>query len=518
MVQFTLNLAVDSDEGDVLYNTLITEIRNRTARGDSIDGVPILPPQVAAGGQLEFFDVNLSYTDRGTTHTVQARFRTDNLYLVGYRSANSNTWYELGHTDGGDRTLINEPNTQTVILRFGENYNGLAAAADLNLEGVPLSSSRIGVAITTLAGSETNQRPRARAILTLAFAIAEAARYQLISDFVVRSWWTESTPGPPLVSLMRSWARLSAEIQRTRNERHTFDFVEGSTGIRDFDSAIAVLGIMLLASRVSTPKRSTYDMAGALNSTYAQGQPLLEIFHVLINSIDGEKTGDLYGTITATDSVGTSRIWGHVKEEHVHIRPGSNILLEGPSRHLSAADEFYIQLDLYDHDDDPSPDDPIAQGAIAFNPLDYFTQYDVVENRTVTGKYGSVTVGYVAITDGLYARITVNLVNGDGESPADVYGDITTNNGHGQSELFGKAESEHISVSPQDKIPLSRSVVAVPTTGTLRVDAHLWDHDKVTPDDEIAAGFVEFKPDYRTCQDKSITGKYGEIKVRVEWM
>ncbi|KAL7919861.1 ribosome-inactivating protein [Trichoderma austrokoningii] len=321
MVKFTLDFPADSDEGSDAYDTLIKTIREKLAVGESIEGVPVLAPQVPAGGELEFFDVNLSYTDRGTTFTVQARFRTDNLYLVRYRPRNSDIWNEL---DGG------------------ENYNSLTTDANMRLDEIPLSSSRIGAAITTLARSETNPRLRARAILTLTFAIAEAARFRDISSLISHSWYNESTPGMNFANRVRSWARMSSAVQRTRNEGHTFDFDGHSTDIWAFIDAIRSLGIMHLACMTSRPRRSTHDMAVASHFTFAQGQPLLEIFYVRINSINGEAPGQLYGDITVTDSARSHHIWKLKPDNCVELYPGDNILLEGPSRPLSAADEFYI--------------------------------------------------------------------------------------------------------------------------------------------------------------------------------
>lgn len=153
-----------------------------------------------------------------------------------------------------------------------------------------------------------------------------------------------------------------------------------------------------------------------------------------------------------------------------------------------------------------------------FNPRDSFTEYDVVTNREVTGQDGSVTVGYVAITDGLYAQVTVILIDGDGKNTADVYGEITARNGYGQSELFRQTNSQHVIVKPQNEIPLSRTVVAVPTTGTLQVHANLWEHDTISGDDEIAFRSVEFQPLYKKSEKKTTTGECGMVEVRVSWM
>ncbi|GAP91062.1 putative ribosome-inactivating protein [Rosellinia necatrix] len=525
MVKFTVDFAADDDSE--AYDAFLIDLRNRLGVGERIENVPVLPPQVAAGGQLEFFDLNLSYTDRGSTFTVQVRFRTDNLYLVGYRPQGSNIWYELGHVDGGSRTLINEPGTTTEILRFGENYNGLTSAAGVSLANIPLSSTRIGGAITSLATNDTNLGVRARSILTVTFAVCEAARLRDISTLVSNAWWAESTPGIQFANRVRSWSRLSAAVQRTRNEGYAFDFDGGSTDIWSFVEAIRTLGIMHLKAGTSQSlafrsERSIPDMADnqdtlAPYASYIKGQPLLEIFHVRIKSIDGESPGNLYGTIAVTDSAGAVSIWGRAQHDYVNIGPDEDILLEGPSRALSAADEFYIDLDLWDYDS-LSPDDSIAKGQIAFNPLDYFTKYDVVEDREVTGDSGSVTVSYMAISDGLYAEITVVLINGDDEDPADVYGDITANNGSGQSQLFLKPSNGYVEVVVGQPIPLLRTVVAVPTKETLLINAHLWDHDPISPDDEIASGSAEFEPLYKKSESKDIAGAYGKIQVRVAWL
>ncbi|KAK5994700.1 hypothetical protein PT974_04724 [Cladobotryum mycophilum] len=532
MVKFTLNFTID--DGKEKYKEFIEKIRQDLSIGDPIESVLILAPQVPAGEDLEFFDINLS----NDNNTIQMRFRTDNLYLIGYRRQNSNTWYELGHTNGGESTLINEPNTTTEILRFGENYNRLTTTAHITLDAIPLNSAYIGQAITTLyTNGATNPASKARAILILIFAIAEAARFRDISCLVYRSWWRDdlATPGQIYANRVRSWSRLSTAVQRTRNEGYSFDFFEAGTQIWAFVTALEALGIMHNISRgsVPRPKRSIINMVNnqeelAPYASYVKGQPLLEIFRVRVDDIDGENPGNLYGTITVTDSTGTLCVWKRERDGYIPVRPGEDILLEGPGRlvdnqhkcwPVSAADEFYIDLNLWDSDS-ISPDDPIARGTITFNPFDYYTRYNVVEDRKVRGKYGSVTVSYMAITEGLYARIKVILVNGDNEDPADVYGNITADNGNGsrKSELFRKASEEYIDVNPQCAIPLSRTVVAVPTNNILRVDAYLLDYDSIGSNDEIAKGFAEFRPLYKQSQREYITGAYGKIEVQVEWM
>ncbi|KAF5383953.1 hypothetical protein D9757_007352 [Collybiopsis confluens] len=347
MADFTLDF--DVDDAEEAYNSLIADLRNRLGVGDRIEGRPILAPQAPEGGVLHFFDLKLT----GGGYTVQVRFRTDNLYLVGYRSEESDIWYELGHGEAGADPLIDDPPRTTTFLPFGANYNNLTQAAETRLEDVPLSASTIG-------GANDPGSNRARAIIILAFAIAEATRLRTISDLVVRSWWNESSPGD-LTAHVLNWARMSSAVQRTRNDGHDFDFE--CPGINSFGAAILALGVMHLANPGSRPEHSRHKRSVTPNTVYVQGQPLLEIFIVHVNNIDNKDPGELYGTVTVTDSAGTENIWLRAQHDYVKVRLEEDILLEGLSRPLYAADQFYINFDLWDYDivsydENPSPRDP----------------------------------------------------------------------------------------------------------------------------------------------------------------
>ncbi|CAH0002474.1 unnamed protein product [Clonostachys byssicola] len=523
-----MSFSIDLDDGEEQYIEQIQSLRRQLAQGEYIESVGTLAPQVPTGGTLSFFDVNLSGSIGGSHYRVTLRFRSDNLYLVGWRRPDTNVWYELGH-EGGGAAIIRDRGVETQLLTLMENYVDLTRVAGLELDDVPLSVQRIGEALRTLATTEitsrTNLEPVARAVITMAFTIAESSRLRSISDLIHRAWWRESAPGPHYASQVRSWARLSNAVQRTRNEGHTWDFEGDSTNIWSFVDAIRALGIMHLVS-TARPHRSVRSVADEDNNsqmatsnttTWAQGQPLLEIFHVRINNIDSEDPGQLYGTVRVVDSIGTASIWARAQHDYISIKPGDLVLLEGPDRALTAADELSIQLDLWDYDS-LSPDDAIAQGTVQFNPFDYYTQYDSTQNRQVNGEYGSVDVSYVAMSDALYAQITVVLINGDDEDPANVYGDIYTNNGYGHSQLFQKGRKEYVNVSPLSRIPLVRGIVAVPTDGSLVITANLWDYDSLSPDDEIAAGEANFDPLYRKSENKQINGAYGKVDVQVTWL
>lgn len=144
------------------------------------------------------------------------------------------------------------------------------------------------------------------------------------------------------------------------------------------------------------------------------------------------------------------------------------------------------------------------------------------------GKYGRATMHYAILLEAWEATIEVILDNGDGEDPADVCGSIIARfndefyehadpnlKGFYQTTLFNKSASNNIHVRPGEAIPLSRSVVAVPLTFSLIVEAHLKDYD--SPNDDIANGTAEFVPLPNMSSQQEIFGKYGKITVRVAW-
>lgn len=501
------------DDGAEAYNELIVILRyDLAALGmeDRIEHVPTLP-----SGRSQIFDITLTASG---THTITARFRTNNLYLIGYRS--NNTWYQV--LDSGP--LINEPGTTHVPLPFGGEYGSLTAPgfAEREIPDTPLSYHGINQAIANLATRvpQGDVRECARAFLTLAFAFSEAIRFRAIASRMYKTWGQNETAGV-LAGLVTNWNRLSNDVPRFQNARQDFD-TDGSLtrmfnqlpgyehvvqGTASFGAAIDLLGIMRPRDR------------SRHSSSIPSGQPLLEIYNVRVNKFDSRyrDSAQLYGSITVDDGAGSEPIWKRDSANSLTISPEKDIPLEGPSRPLYAADAFYINVDLWVHF---SPDDILAQHTIAFNPFDYYIPYDVVTSFKTTGKNGEVLVRYVAISDALYAKIQVILMGGDREDPADVYGDITANNGFegGRpiSTLFSKPSGEPVKVSPTQPITLSKSVVAVPTDKTLIINAKLWDHDTIGSDKEIASGSVEFQPLYKQSQYKFIAG--GMVRVMVTWM
>ncbi|KAI7990882.1 hypothetical protein LOK49_LG12G03027 [Camellia lanceoleosa] len=254
-------------------------------------------------------------------------------------------------------------------------------------------------------------------------------------------------------------------------------------------------------------------------------RPLVEVFSVSINHIDGE---NLYGTITVTDGRGSQSIYNRSRDHYESISPGQPVLLTGPARSILAYDCIAIDVALKDKNK-LSPDDDVSSKQIWWNPYAYLTnnhKYDEPLYDDFPFKNGSVTVNYVVLSNAFAATVEVTFVNrggegegeGEGENSAHVYGLLTARNGNlmNESVLFRKKSDEHVDVRPEQPIPLSRSVVAVPSNSSLIVRADLMDHDG-DGDGEIAKGTAEFPAQYSGTSQKNIFGQHGEIRVKVSW-
>ncbi|XP_028085113.1 uncharacterized protein LOC114286207 [Camellia sinensis] len=231
-------------------------------------------------------------------------------------------------------------------------------------------------------------------------------------------------------------------------------------------------------------------------------RPLVEVFSVSINHIDGE---NLYGTITVTDARGSQYIYNRSRDHYESISLGQPVLLTGPARSILAYDSIAIDVALKDKDK-LSPDDDVSSKQIWWNPyLATPNKYDEPLYDDFPLKNGSVTVNYVVLSHAFEATVEVTFVNrgGEGENSAHVYGLLTARNGNlmNESVLFWKKSDEHVDVRPEQPIPLSRSVVAVPLNSALIVQADLMDHDG-----EIAKGTAEFPAQRSGTSQKNIFG------------
>jgi hypothetical protein len=94
-------------------------------------------------------------------------------------------------------------------------------------------------------------------------------------------------------------------------------------------------------------------------------------------------------------------------------------------------------------------------------------------DRDEDGPYGSVGLRFVVLSNAAQALVTVVLIDGDGESLANVSGTIFTNNGHSDSGIFDRQNA--VDVRPNKEIPLMENAIAVPMNDSLSVTACLRD-------------------------------------------
>ncbi|OTA84419.1 hypothetical protein M434DRAFT_172717 [Hypoxylon sp. CO27-5] len=503
MADFTVEFDIDSSDG-ADYTQFLQGLRDRVASGRSCYYLPVLSRQSSIPNR--WFDVIL----RAGGQTVTLRIRRDNLYLDGYRRGP--TWYEFQH---GGPSLI----PGATALRFDGSYTSLQRVADQRREAIPLGQRALANAVNALANPNTNDQARARQLMVVIQMICESMRFQLINRHLANEWESNSSPPLTLVNLENAWGGLSEALIHAEQDTgdHTFRYrVDNDLEFHTVGAAAGAIAMLVCRSSGSSRTTRAVETPWA---DYPKGRALVEVFWMRIDKIDGESLGSLYGTVKAVDGPGSQDLYNRDKSNIEYIRPDQFALLTGPPESISAADSFSLNLDLWNKNAWLS-DHGIAQGSISFNVFDPGNKYDENITRQVSGEYGSVTLNYVVLSNAAQALVEVVLIDGDGEDPADVYGNISADNGYayyGEIELFRKARSEYIDVRPGAKIPLLRSAIAVPMTRSLRIKALLYDYDTISPDDEIANGVAVFDPLILQSENKYITGKYGKIEVRVTW-
>lgn len=127
-------------------------------------------------------------------------------------------------------------------------------------------------------------------------------------------------------------------------------------------------------------------------------------------------------------------------------------------------------------------------------------------------------ISYAIMTNAVIASVEVSLVKGNRKSLARIYGTITASmtGWDVKRVLFCKKRDKYINVNSGAPIPLLRSVLIIPRTSSLHIDADLFDAFSF-PNVPVASGSVQFSPEFYGDFAETISGKYGEIKVNVKW-
>lgn len=532
--EFVEKFDLDADGDPDNYRDFIVRLRQRVTQGieavhiqqqgtDEVLTIKVLPdPPNAAVPRV--FDVEL-HTGRGAQdQALTLRIQMHDLYILGYR-AGQGSWHEFAN--GRKKPLI--PGAK--LLQEKGNYDKLEANAKVEngRAGIPLGLRPLQHAIHELFRIENSSeataiQARAHSLIVIIQMISESMRIYPMLEHIHAHWYDASAPPANVLDLETEWGTDSGRIRDyardpTASPRPN---TEGQHSSIEF----LIVSFALLLSRHHYHGGSGPRLLQAVDmeTTASQaliapdGRPLAEVFSVCILKIDNENEGDLYGTITATDCLQSYFIYKRDKENSEPISVRDYATLTGPSRALSAADNFIIDVNLKDHDY-ISFDDEVSRGQIEWNAYDYTNVYDEIQTLEINGEYGSTQLRYAVMSNAAEALVDVVLINGDDENPAGVYGKVYAMNTsfNDEIELFRKSDGNPEQVYPKASIPLLRPAVVVPMDASLKIRVDLWDYDKLSPDDKIARGTVEFKPEIYHSVHKSIKGDYGEVDVRVTW-
>ncbi|KAL5204791.1 hypothetical protein ABZP36_009662 [Zizania latifolia] len=517
-LRFDVSSAADRQRFNTTFIQGVRSELGNTSRPVMLDALR-LPLQVDTPSFRE-----LQLIAGGRTATLL--LRTDNLYVVGFRN-HAGQWFEFRpEEDGGQATIQG-----ATVLPFTGSYVGTNSIGPLNTpSNVSMNVEAMEGAVRGLAETSTGKEEKLKVWLrTLIVSFIESIRFTSVAAAVGEALRGQRSELEQYhISQIRNWGDISTALLAAANDvvqdpdTNLFSQFIQHCRIHNAYEAAITLGLVL-----ATAKANRRQTRAAADGDVALGLTLVEVLSVRILNIDGESPGDLYGTVRVVDSFGGVNVFSRARADAQSVYPGDNAELVWPSRVVSAADDFVIDVHLMDRDKDPSPDDEVAKGTVVWNSREALSSHrNVVTSQLITGKYGSAQVFYAVLTNAVAATVAVLLINGDGESVPDVYGSITAKtdmSGSGgnkslQYELFKRGNNEDVGVPANTYIPLKRKVVAAALGSPFKVDADLWDRDRdLSPDDQIALGSVSFNPRFSGTDTAKINGMYGQIEVQVTW-
>ncbi|KAK9273157.1 hypothetical protein L1049_017964 [Liquidambar formosana] len=252
---------------------------------------------------------------------------------------------------------------------------------------------------------------------------------------------------------------------------------------------------------------------------FIRGKQMLEVFSMQIINTNGEYRVYLYGEIKVFNPFDDfQHIYNQNRETSESIRTGDIALLTRSAQSMELYDSFTIDVALTYEYSSWILDDEFISKKFMWQLLSDSGGFDKLLFEDVWGLFGGVILNYIVFSDAVEATLEFMLINGDEENPAKLYGGLTARNSKfvddiAEIVLFRKTSREGIVGRPGQLIPLSRSLVAVPFDSSLIVEANLLDSSNKV----IAEGIAEFPAQLSGTAEKNISGKYGEIRVKVTW-
>ncbi|XP_021287443.1 uncharacterized protein LOC110418945 [Herrania umbratica] len=149
-----------------------------------------------------------------------------------------------------------------------------------------------------------------------------------------------------------------------------------------------------------------------------------------------------------------------------------------------------------------------------------------VKRQTDVGASTARNVDTAADTNVSYVRTLVSIeyvrVNDiDGEDPGDLYGTVKVKDFWGLHTVYDRSSSDYESKGPGGYATLTGPSTAISGGDVFIIKVNLWDHDSLSPDDEIAQGDIVWEPrkenitftNYDKRLEKVVYGENGNVTV-----
>ncbi|XP_078159324.1 uncharacterized protein LOC144554840 [Carex rostrata] len=238
----------------------------------------------------------------------------------------------------------------------------------------------------------------------------------------------------------------------------------------------------------------------------------LEIFEVRVSYQGRKPCGKIHGNIYCKYGLDDCDLYRRNKSNAETVSFPGNLTLAGPPVAIRADDPLTMHLDLW------HGIDQVSRGFTSVWSLFEWCISDRVITEEVKGRNGAAVVTYAIISNAVVASAEVSLIKGNRKAAARIYGTITASmtGWDVKRVLFCKRRDKYINVDSGAPIPLLRSVLIVPHTSSLDINADLADVFSF-PNVPVARGTLQFSPEFYGDFVGTISGKHGEIKVKVTW-
>ncbi|XP_050219341.1 ricin-like [Mercurialis annua] len=201
------------------YRTFIRAVRNHLTRQEMQHGIPILPQFKNVPTNERFLLIQLA---NFAEQTITLAMNVSNVYIVGYCAENHAYFFPPETPEAEEEIAPLFPRTDREFMTgLGVNYGDLERVANQNREQTQLGFTPLDTAIAHLHGLTTNRtdnRNLARGFLVIAQMIAEAARFNLISTRIARSFSNAIVPDPGMIQLENDWSTISTAIQQSNDD------------------------------------------------------------------------------------------------------------------------------------------------------------------------------------------------------------------------------------------------------------------------------------------------------------